>query len=73
MIGSLFPLTVGWLSTGQTSLPIAIAIVAGVGYAMVVVAAVLLPETTGMDLGQAGGGGEQEETTPLARPAGTVA
>ena len=54
VIGSLFPLTVGWLSTGRTSLPMAIAIVAGVGYMMVMGAALLLPETKGMDLGQAG-------------------
>jgi len=73
VIGSLFPLSVGWLSSGHTSLPIAIAIVAGVGYAMVVVAAVLLPETTGMDLEQAGGSGEKEEAAPLGQPAGTVA
>ncbi len=72
VIGSLFPLSVGWLSSGRTSLPVAIAAVAGVGYAMVVVAAILLPETTGMDLGQAGGD-EEQEAAPLAQPAGTVA
>ena len=43
------------VSTGRTSLPLAIAIVAGVGYMMVMGAALLLPETKGMDLGQAGG------------------
>ncbi|MBY4899087.1 MFS transporter [Cupriavidus sp. AU9028] len=54
VIGSFFPLSVGWLSTGRTSLPLAIAIVAGTGYALVVLAAWLLPETTGMDLADAG-------------------
>ena len=39
---------------------------------MVVMAAMLLPETTGMDLGQAGGG-EEQGVAPLAQPAGTVA
>jgi MFS family permease len=63
VIGSFFPLSVGWLSTGRTSLAIAIAIVAGVGYAMVMVAAALLPETRGIDLGQAGGGDESEPRT----------
>ncbi|WP_420997892.1 MFS transporter [Cupriavidus sp. 30B13] len=61
VIGSLFPLSVGWLSTGRTSLPLAIAIVAGVGYAMVMGAALLLPETSGIDLGQAGGGDSEHE------------
>lgn len=60
VIGSLFPLSVGWLSTGRTSLAIAIAIVAGVGYAMVMLAAALLPETRGIDLGQAGGGDDDQ-------------
>jgi len=73
VIGSLFPLSVGWLSTGRTTLPVAIAIVAGVGYALVVLAAVLLPETTGMDLEQAGSAGEAPEPGPLAQPARTVA
>lgn len=61
VIGSLFPLSVGWLSSGRTSLPIAIAIVAGAGYAMVVGAALLLPETRGMDLDQAGGSGGPDD------------
>jgi hypothetical protein len=52
---------VGWLSTGRTSLPLAIAIVAGVGYMMVMGAALLLPETRGMDLDQAGGDGSAHE------------
>lgn len=60
VIGSFFPLSVGWLSTGRTSLPLAIAIVAGAGYAMVVLAAWLLPETTGMDLADAG----EDDTAP---------
>ncbi|MCD9122717.1 MFS transporter [Cupriavidus sp. UGS-1] len=55
VIGSFFPLSVGWLSSGRTSLPLAIAIVAGAGYALVVFAALMLPETTGMDLDKAGG------------------
>lgn len=55
VIGSFFPLSVGWLSSGRTSLPLAIAIVAGTGYALVVLAAWLLPETTGMKLEEAGG------------------
>lgn len=54
VIGSFFPLSVGWLSSGRTSLPLAIAIVAGTGYALVVLAAWLLPETTGMKLEDAG-------------------
>ncbi|MGO4333099.1 MFS transporter [Cupriavidus sp. M-11] len=66
VIGSLFPLSVGWLSTGRTSLPLAIAIVAGVGYAMVMGAALLLPETSGIDLGQAGGDDGAHE--PPAEP-----
>lgn len=66
VIGSLFPLSVGWLSTGRTSLPLAIAIVAGVGYALVMGAALLLPETSGIDLGQAGGGDSEHE--PPAEP-----
>ncbi|WP_454727323.1 MULTISPECIES: MFS transporter [Cupriavidus] len=66
VIGSLFPLSVGWLSSGRTSLPLAIAIVAGVGYALVMGAALLLPETSGIDLGQAGGGDSERE--PPAEP-----
>ncbi|MCS6766624.1 MAG: MFS transporter [Candidatus Protistobacter heckmanni] len=54
VIGSFFPLAVGSLSGGQTGLPTAIAIVAGAGYALVVIAALLLPETRGMDLADAG-------------------
>ena len=41
--------------------------VAGVGYALVMVSAALLPETSGIDLGQAGGG--DDETDPAQAPA----
>ena len=67
VIGSLFPLSVGWLSSGRTSLPIAIAIVAGAGYAMVVGAALLLPETRGMDLDCAGGSGGPDDDRAAGR------
>ncbi|AOB31848.1 MFS transporter [Bordetella sp. H567] len=50
VIGSLFPLSVGWLSGGTLPLGISIAVVAGVGYAVVIVSALLLPETNGLDL-----------------------
>jgi hypothetical protein len=40
--------------------------VAGVGYAVVMVSAALLPETSGIDLGQAGGG--DDETDPAMDP-----
>lgn len=61
VIGSFFPLAVGWLNSGRTSLALAIAMVAGVGYALVMVSAALLPETSGIDLGQAGGGDDSDE------------
>ena len=65
VIGSFFPLSVGWLSSGRTSLPLAIAIVAGAGYALVVFAALMLPETTGMDLDKAGDDeADRDETAP---------
>ena len=57
VIGSFFPLSVGWLSSDGTSLPLAIAMVAGVGYAMVILSAALLPETTGIELAEAAGDG----------------
>jgi len=50
VIGSFFPLAVGSLSAGSLGLGLSIAVVAGVGYAMVIVAAFLLPETNGLDL-----------------------
>lgn len=52
VIASLFPLTVGTLSTGSVDLGIAIAVVAGTGYALVIIAASLLPETRGIDLAE---------------------
>ena len=52
VIASLFPLTVGTLSTGKVDLGIAIAVVAGTGYAVVIIAASLLPETRGLKLEQ---------------------
>ncbi|GJG93865.1 MFS transporter [Cupriavidus pauculus] len=78
VIGSFFPLAVGWLNSGRTSLALGIAMVAGVGYALVMVSAALLPETSGMDLGQAGGGGDDghdeaaqpaSPTQPVGKPA----
>ena len=60
VIGSFFPLAVGWLNSGRTTLALAIAMVAGVGYALVMVSAALLPETSGIDLGQAGGGDDND-------------
>ncbi|SHH95892.1 MFS transporter [Bradyrhizobium erythrophlei] len=57
VIGSFFPLSVGWLSSDGTSLPLAIAMVSGVGYAMVILSAALLPETTGIELGETAGEG----------------
>lgn len=68
VIGSFFPLSVGWLSSGRTSLPLAIAIVAGVGYVMVMCAAILLPETTGIDLDEAGRGEDEDKAMPPAAP-----
>lgn len=50
VIGSFFPLAVGSLSTGPLGLGLSIAVVAGVGYALVIVSALLLPETKGLDL-----------------------
>ena len=52
VIASLFPLTVGTLSSGKVDLGIAIAVVAGTGYAVVIIAASLLPETRGLKLEQ---------------------
>jgi MFS family permease len=60
VIGSLFPLAVGWLSDGHISLPLAIALVAGTGYWLVIGAALLLPETHGMDLDRAGESKQEE-------------
>jgi MFS family permease len=64
VIGSLFPLVVGWLSSGHISLPLAIALVAGAGYTIVVGAALLLPETHGMNLDQARGSDQDERRSP---------
>lgn len=69
VIGSFFPLAVGWLNSGRTSLALAIAMVAGVGYALVMVSAALLPETSGIDLGQAGGGDDSDEALQPAQAA----
>ncbi|MGO4304896.1 MFS transporter [Cupriavidus sp. RAF12] len=69
VIGSFFPLAVGWLNSGRTSLALAIAMVAGVGYAVVMVSAALLPETSGIDLGEAGGGDEHKVPEVTAEPA----
>jgi MFS family permease len=52
VIGSFFPLAVGSLSSGPLGLGMSIAVVAGVGYGMVILAALLLPETKGLDLNQ---------------------
>lgn len=50
VIASLFPLTVGTLSSGQIDLGIAIAVVAGIGYTVVIITASMLPETRGIAL-----------------------
>jgi MFS family permease len=73
VIGSFFPLAVGWLNSGRTTLALAIAMVAGVGYALVMVSAALLPETSGIDLGQAGGGDDGDEPTTAAAAAPLLA
>ncbi|MBV8272815.1 MAG: MFS transporter [Cupriavidus sp.] len=73
VIGSFFPLAVGWLNSGRTTLALAIAMVAGVGYALVMVSAALLPETSGIDLGQAGGGDDHGEKPQVAGDAATLA
>jgi MFS family permease len=51
-IGATFPATVGFLSDTQLSLATAIGACAGTAYALVVVTALLLPETRGRDLHQ---------------------
>ncbi len=73
VIGSFFPLAVGWLNSGRTTLALAIAMVAGVGYALVMVSAAMLPETSGIDLGQAGGGDDGEAKQQAAAEPATVA
>ncbi|HBD36643.1 MAG TPA: MFS transporter, partial [Cupriavidus sp.] len=73
VIGSFFPLAVGWLNSGRTTLALAIAMVAGVGYALVMVSAAMLPETSGIDLGQAGGGDDGEAKQQAAAEPVTVA
>jgi MFS family permease len=49
-IGSLFPTVVGFLSDGRTTLATAIGVCAGTAYALVVIAALLLPERRALDL-----------------------
>jgi len=39
-----------------------------VGYAVVIVSAALLPETSGIDLNQAGGGDDQEDPAAAQAP-----
>ncbi|KWW36135.1 MFS transporter [Cupriavidus metallidurans] len=73
VIGSFFPLAVGWLNSGRTTLALAIAMVAGVGYALVMVSAAMLPETSGIDLGQAGGGDDGEAKQQAAAEPATLA
>lgn len=50
VIASLFPLAVGWISSGHAPLGLSIAGVAGVGYLLVIVSALALPETRGLSL-----------------------
>ena len=50
VIGSIFPFAVGWLANGHVALGTAIPIMAGAGYCLVVVAALMLPETNGIPL-----------------------
>jgi MFS family permease len=71
VIGSFFPLSVGALSSGRTTLALAIAIVAGVGYALVFIAALLLPETRGMDLADAGDESGHDDVPATGLQAGT--
>ncbi|KWR88930.1 MFS transporter [Cupriavidus sp. IDO] len=71
VIGSFFPLSVGALSSGRTTLALAIAIVAGVGYALVFIAALLLPETRGMDLADAGDESGRDDVRATGLQAGT--
>lgn len=77
VIGSFFPLAVGAASSGYLSLGMSIAVVAGAGYVLVTIAALLLPETKGLDLRQLseseGGVGVpvavSADTTALGSPA----
>lgn len=71
VIGSFFPLSVGALSSGRMTLALAIAIVAGVGYALVFIAALLLPETRGMDLADAGDESGHDDVPATGLQAGT--
>ena len=64
VIASFFPLTVGTLSTGKVDLGIAIAVVAGTGYAVVIVAASLLPETKGLNLQHLDAGLDTDPVAP---------
>ncbi|VVE77487.1 MFS transporter [Pandoraea sputorum] len=50
VIGSVFPFMAGWLASGHTTLTLAIPVVAAVGYGLVVIAAIMLPETNGIAL-----------------------
>ncbi|MDM9560722.1 MULTISPECIES: MFS transporter [Bordetella] len=71
VIGSFFPLTVGWLSSGRLGLGLAIAVVAGVGYGMVILAALLLPETKGLDLNKIEDAAPEEGAEEAAAMVGT--
>ncbi|MBC8736449.1 MFS transporter [Paraburkholderia sp. UCT31] len=71
VIGSLFPLGVGWLSTGHMALDSAIPLVAGVGYLCVIVTAWILPETNGISLDSLGG--EQTDSSASIEPMGVAA
>ena len=66
VIASFFPLTVGWLSTGHMSLGLAIAGVAGAGYLVVIVSALVLPETKGLNLDAIEETGALEAATSLS-------
>ncbi len=70
VIGSLFPLAVGMVSSGHLPLGLSIAVVAGAGYVLVTIAALLLPETKGLDLRDLV---DQESDTVVAMPAVAVA
>jgi MFS family permease len=69
VIGSFFPLAVGWLSSGHTTLPLAIALVAGIGYLVVMISALILPETSGIDLGRSDDDDHASEVRTAAEPA----
>jgi len=70
VIGSFFPLAVGTISSGHLSLGMSIAVVAGAGYVLVAIAALMLPETKGLDLRQLQEG--DGTATPLPAGAATL-